>query len=156
MLEFFGKEDFWHQEYEVVQKGKRKWTGPVWIAFDKSSSDVPFYGYQVSDGEIGNGKFQVGDTLTMKSCIDSIEQGINYCLFKKYCFNEQFKLPNIRNSRINFFISILVENPCNNGEQNGFEDGVDCGSKSGCPNSNCKKSLSSRSIPWLLWATPTN
>ena len=83
MFDFFGKEDFWHQEYEVVQKGKRKWTGTVSIAFDKSSSDVPFYGYQVSDGGIGNGKFQVGDTLTMKSCIDSIEQGIYYCLFSK-------------------------------------------------------------------------
>ena len=54
-----------------------------------------------------------------------------------------------------FLIIILVSNPCDNGEQNGFEEGVDCGVKSGCPNQNCKKSETSRSIPWLLWAAPT-
>ena len=83
LFEFFGNENFWNKEYEVVQNGKRKWTGTVYVKYHPRSSDVPFYGSQVSDGGTDHGKFAIGDTLTMKSCIDSIEQGINYSLLRK-------------------------------------------------------------------------
>ena len=86
VLEFFGNEKFWDKEYEVVQNGERKWTGTVYVKYNPTSSDVPFYGYQVSDSKKQGkayGNFQIGDTLTMKSCIDSIEQGINYSLLRK-------------------------------------------------------------------------
>jgi len=39
-------------------------------------------------------------------------------------------------------------NTCKDGEQNGEETGVDCGGP-------CKRCVTSRSIPWLLWATPS-
>ena len=93
-MEFFGKEEFWDQEYEVVQQGSRQWTGIVKIdhmkSYDSYTGAVPIYGWQVSDSKTKgyeHGKFELGDKLTMKSCIDSLEQGINYCLFKKYWFN---------------------------------------------------------------------
>ena len=86
LFEFFGREDFWNEEYEVVQKGSRDWTGTVLVKeWLDSDADIPYYGYQISDSKkqgYDYGKFAIGDTLTMKSCIDSIEQGINYSLFR--------------------------------------------------------------------------
>ena len=90
-MEFFGKEEFWDQEYEVVQQGKRRqWTGTVIVVHRKNYEEytgaIPIYGWQVSDSKkqgFNHGKFEIGDTLTMKSCIDSIEQGINYSLLRK-------------------------------------------------------------------------
>ena len=94
LFEFFGRENFWNKEYEVVQKGSRDWTGTVIIKKQGSYEyNIPFYGYQISDSKKQGkeyGKFAIGDTLTLKSCIDSLEQGINYCLFKKYWFYKQF------------------------------------------------------------------
>ena len=87
LFEFFGKENFWNKEYEVVQKGSRDWSGTVIIKYwGSDDANIPFYGYQISDSKkqgFDYGKFALEDTLTMKSCIDSIEQGINYCLFSK-------------------------------------------------------------------------
>ena len=39
--------------------------------------------------------------------------------------------------------------PCTDGEQNGYETGVDCGGD--C--ADCATEAS-RSLPWLLWTTP--
>ena len=87
VFEFFGSENWWNKEYEVVQKGSRDWTGTVMIKWrGESSYDLPFYGYQTMDAKGQGkdfGKFAIGDTLTMKSCIDSLEKGINYSLFRK-------------------------------------------------------------------------
>ena len=89
LFEFFGKESWWNEEYEVVQKGSRDWTGTVMIKWrGESSYDLPFYGYQTNDA-MGQGKdygkFAIGDTLTLKSCLDSLEQGINYSVYRKDC-----------------------------------------------------------------------
>ena len=87
VFEFFGSESWWNKEYEVVQKGSRDWTGTVMIKWrGESSYDLPFYGYQTMDAKGQGkdfGKFAIGDTLTLKSCIDSLEKGINYSLFRK-------------------------------------------------------------------------
>ena len=87
LFEFFGKERWWNEEYEVVQKGSRDWTGTVIIKWQGSYKyNIPFYGYQISDSKkqgYDYGKFAIGDTLTMKSCIDNLEQGIEYSLFSK-------------------------------------------------------------------------
>ena len=87
LFEFFGTERFWNMEWEVVQKGSRDWTGTVLIKWQGSYKyKIPFYGYQISDSKKQGyeyGKFAIGDTLTMKSCIDNIEQGIDSSLFNK-------------------------------------------------------------------------
>ena len=91
LLEFFGTENFWDKEYEVVQKGSRNWIGTVYVGFKVPSSSsrlssVPFYGYQKSDGGYSAGKFAEDDTLTLKSCIDNIELGIIQTIIMKLNF----------------------------------------------------------------------
>ena len=89
LFEFFGTESFWNKEYEVVQKGSRDWTGTVIVKWrGEYSYNIPFYGHQTMDAKGQGsdfGKFAIGDTLTMKSCIDSLEQGINYSFYRKDC-----------------------------------------------------------------------
>ena len=53
---------------------------------------------------------------------------------------------------LQFRYLFILGDPCYNGEQNGYETGVDCGGP------DCKKCIdeTDRSIPWLLWASTNN
>ena len=142
MAELYGYSSWNRQNVEVVQRGSQTWTGTI-IAW--SAEKVG----RRAEGAAG-GQWQAGDTLTVKACAKNgshIETSIRsyyliICFLIIYCI-----LIHCLSNIFNFPVD-----PCSDGEQNGYETGVDCGGE--CDD--CVYEDTSRSIPWLLWAAPTN